>query len=657
MRPWINKEVLKAVKIKNRVYKKLCKKKFQDISLHNHYKDLRNTLTRTKKAAKKNYYHNLLQSSKGNIKKTWENINKITRRKKKPLNIPTEIDRKGKTIKDPQEVLNSLNTHFAEIGQAFNSENVKFDKIAQNLGESSLKSFLWENVTEKEISDIISNLNPNKATGWDDISIRLIQKLKHILAPVLCHLINQAFHQGTYPDFLKISKIIPVHKGGNKSNPSNYRPISLLSNINKIFEKIIYSRLYKFLETNKVIHQNQFGFRAGYSTAMAISTFQESLLNAFDKKKGTCAILLDLSKAFDTINRDIILYKLRWYGIRGNMWALIKSYLENREQFVKGDNRNSDRVCVNVGVPQGSVLGPLLFLIHINDIKAATNFHTINFADDTLLYMSFNSDESTDFIENIINKELNNIDKWLIENHLKLNTTKTKYMLFAPETLAWKTRRKIRIRIGQSTDIEQVDSYTYLGITIDTKLSWKPHIDKLRSKLLQALGILYRTRPYLDRKSLILLLHSLFMSHLKYGIICWGRATSKLPPLQILINKAMRCIYFRGPRENTDDLQKENKILRIEDMVKFEIGKFMFNYYNNLLPPTFNKYFINLSDAHHHNTRLAANNFRRPSKRTNYGLKTLSYLGVTTWEEIPDNCKTNNSIYSFSKKYKNLLLE
>ena len=280
------------------------------------------------------------------------------------------------------------------------------------------------------------------------------------------------------------------------------------------------------------------------------------------------------------------------------MWSLIKSYLENRKQYVNGDKLKSDDADVNVGVPQGSVLGPLLFLVHINDIKTTSNFKTINFADDTLLFMSFNKDESTELMENSINIELSKIDKWLLENHLKLNTKKTKCMIFAPEILAWKNRRKMRIKIGKSDEIEQVDSYIYLGMTIDTKLSWKPHIDKLRTKLSQTLGILYRTRPYLNRDSLFILLHSLFISHLRYGIICWGRDTSKTKPLQTMLNKAMRCIYFRGPRENTDNLLKQNKILQIKDMFKLEIGKFMFSYSQNLLPPAFENFFTNIQNTH-----------------------------------------------------------
>ena len=343
----------------------------------------------------------------------------------------------------------------------------------------------------------------------------------------------------------------------------------------------------------------------------------------------------------------------------------MKSYLENRQQFVSGAGFSSDSANVDVGVPQGSVLGPLLFLIHINDIKEVSNLKTINFADDTLLYNPFNNDASTESIEKVINTELGKVSKWLQENHLKLNTKKTKYMIFASEKSTWKNRRNMKIKIGQSEEIEKVDSYTYLGITIDSKLSWKPQINKLRTKLSQALGILYRTRPYLNKSSLILLLNSLFMSHLRYGLICWGRDAlleddkmpKKLQPLQILLNKAMRCIYYRGPRENVDDLLKHNEILRFKDMVKLEIGKFMYNYSNNLLPETFDHFFTNIRKTHSHDTRHANNNYCRPKKRTNNGLKTLSYLGAKTWAQIPDDLKANTSTFSCTQKYKQILLE
>ena len=210
-------------------------------------------------------------------------------------------------------------------------------------------------------------------------------KFNNLVSKVISELVNQAYYEGKYPNSLKLAKVIPIFKSGSKKLPGNYRPISILSNLNKIIEKVIYNRLYSFFTKNNVLNNSQFGFRANHSTVMALSEFVEGVLNRFDKGEAVCAILLDLSKAFDSVDRKILLNKLECYGIRGKMQLLIKSYLTERKQFVKFCGYESTCEKIHVGVPQGSVLGPLLFLIHINDLQNNTNLKVLNFADDTLL--------------------------------------------------------------------------------------------------------------------------------------------------------------------------------------------------------------------------------------------------------------------------------
>ena len=485
-RPWISKSIMKDIKTRNKTFDKLCKSNFQNKRLCNVYKEQRNNVTHKKFKAKKDYYQRILQYSKGDIKQTWKTINKITKRGKNKSNIPTEIEHDGLKINDPREVLNHLNTHFATVGNTFSSKKVDYSKISSYLNKTITNSFAWHDVSYIEILELLSNIKKKKSCGWDDISIPLIIQLKEPLSYILSVLINESFYQGIYPKSLKLAKVIPLHKGGNKKDPSNYRPISILTNFNKIFEKILYSRLYDFFEKNGVIYEGQFGFRKGHSTSMAASVFVEHVMNAWDQQKATCAIMLDLSKAFDTIDRGIVLHKLYNCGIRGNMRSLLSSYLENRTQFVSGTGLQSDTTNTEVGVPQGSVLSPLLFLIHLNDFERATNFKIINFADDSLLYKSF---DSTDNIEHILNKELINVDSWLTNNHLKINTKKTKFMFFSPNTKLWNKADNITLKINNNI-LEEVNNYKYLGLIIDNKLNWKHHIDSLHTKLSRTIGIL-----------------------------------------------------------------------------------------------------------------------------------------------------------------------
>ena len=520
--------------------------------------------------------------------------------------------------------------------------------------KSHCRSFAWYDITTTEIDNIIESLDSRKAPGADEVTVILIKKLKSWITPILCNLFNQSFYSGIYPNTLKVAKIISLHKGGTTTDPGNYRPISLLSIINKIFEKAIYTRVYTFLEKNNLINTSQFGFRQGHSTAMAISEFYERVLISQDQGKATVAVLLDLAKAFDSVNRSIVLYKLYKYGLRGSIWKLFNSYLEGRKQYVFNGLLRSSFTGVEVGVPQGAVLGPLLFLLHINDMKFSTNLKVLNFADDTLLYMCF---DQTEGVEDIINQELEKINKWLLGNQLKVNTSKTKFMLFHPRSKIWGNLSTMKLKIGQSEYLEKVEQYKYLGLIIDSQLTWAPHIKHLTSKLAKTIGVLFRTRHYLNRQSLFIIFNSLFLSHLRYGIICWGRCNkTTMKPLMTLMNRAIRCILFLDQRESCTPYFLQNKILIIPDMLKLEIAKFMYCYNNNLLPTNFQKYFTRSNTIHHHFTRFSLNNFQIPNHNSNRGLRSLSYLGANLWSKIPDNIKFKPSLHAFSSNYKTLLL-
>ena len=653
LKPWITRGILNSIKTRNRLYKEVCSSKFRDTDLLKFYKKFRNKLSHIKERSKRQYYEKLLLESKGDSRKTWEVIKNVIKSGKNKSTVPSQIEIDGKTLNNTHEILNSLNNHFATIGKDPHNTNVNLENVSSTLSHSQLNSFLWEEVTTSEISNIISNLDSRKASGSDEISIILLKKINKLISPILSELINQAVKNGVYPRCLKTAKVIPLHKGGSKLNPGNYRPISLLSNINKIFEKVLHLRLYSFLENHSIINDSQFGFREGYSTELAITEFNEHVIQSYDDNNATCAVLLDLSKAFDTVNREILLFKLRRYGIRGSMLELLKSYLDSRKQYVSGGDAKSDLAYVDVGVPQGSVLGPLLFIVHINDMKFSTNMNVLNFADDTLLYITFNNTRN---MENTLNIELDKINNWLYNNHLKINASKTKYMLFTPDTDNWKEIPDPEIKIGQSI-LERVYEYKYLGLIIDTKLTWAPHIKYITSKLSKTLGILFKTRYYLNTKSLYLILHSLFLSHIRYGILCWGKCyetTGK--PIEVLLNRAIRCIHFCNYRDNISKFYIEHNILQIQETFKLELGKFMFKYSKGLLPPKFNQYFTRTNTVHTHNTRHAKKNYFLPRKEKTKGQKSLQYAGVNLWSGIPDTLRDKFCVFSFSCSYKKYLL-
>ena len=379
----------------------------------------------------------------------------------------------------------------------------KFNKLPNfsiNGPRSYYKSFVWFEIHEKEISDIIKSLDSNKANGADNISVKMLKLINSHIAPIISKLINLAFEEGVYPSCLKLAKVLPIFKSGSKTVPGNYRPISLLSNINKIIEKAIYSRLYSFFSKYSILNSSQFGFREGHSTTLALSEFVEFTLTSFDKGNAVCGVLLDLSKAFDCEDREILLNKLEYYGVRGKMLKFLESYLTERKQFVDFAGHTSTCESIKAGVPQGSVLGPLFFLVYINNLQNNTTLKIINFADDTLLYTTFKKNTYKKDNE-YLNSQLKNVSRWLMDNRLRLNVNKTRYMLFHSGKIdIWKNIN-LDIKIGNST-ISKVNNYKYLGVTIDSNLKWSNHIKTLKTKLLKTIGILYKTQYYLNQNSL-----------------------------------------------------------------------------------------------------------------------------------------------------------
>ena len=288
------------------------------------------------------------------------------------------------------------------------------------------KSFFLTPATPKEVYNIILSLDLNKSVGPNSLPIFILKICNEFFSHYLSKIINTAFTTGIFPNLCKLAKVIPIFKKDDPLICNNYRPISLLPVFNKIFEKIIYTRMYEFLESNKLIYKQQFGFRSNHSTSHALISITESIKSYLDKHNFAAGIFVDLEKAFDTVNHEILCHKLNYYGIRGVTYELIRSFLTNRNVSVNGfDSSQLDLKC---GVPQGSTLGPLLFLIYINALNYALKFSSAShFADDTsIIYTSKNLKT----LETNINFDLKSVSEWLKSNRLSLNVGKTKLLLF-----------------------------------------------------------------------------------------------------------------------------------------------------------------------------------------------------------------------------------
>ena len=340
--------------------------------------------------------------------------------------------------------------------------------------------------------DTINRNISNKAVGPNSIPNMILHMIKTVIAEPLAKILNLSFETGIYIDKLKISRVIPIYKEkGNNLLTENFRPISLLSNINKIFEKIMHKRIYGFFEHQGLIYENQFGFRKNHSTTHALIDLTEEIRQTIDKNEFACGIFIDLQKAFDTVDHKILLNKLEHYGIRGiaNKW--FSSYLTNRKQFVSIMGHDSTIADIEFGVPQGSVLGPLLFLIYINDLNLAMKYSkTRHFADDTNLLIR---NAHLKQLQKQLNKDLKQLCHWLKANKLSLNTSKTELILFRHPNKKINYDLKVKINGKQ---LLQLNSVKYLGTLLDAHLNWSAHASSLALKLNRAAGMLAKVRHF-----------------------------------------------------------------------------------------------------------------------------------------------------------------
>ena len=535
----------------------------------------------------------------------------------------------GKRIHEQVQVGTEINNFFTGIGKQLAAAVPPANKTPESYVTEipDQGSFFLKPVSENDVLKVMRKIKTRKASGPDGLHPRYIKSVALIIAKPLTHIINKSIETGNVPHGMKVAKVVPAYKSGSRTKATNYRPISLLTVLTKVIESLVYDQVDRYLSIREILTDNQYGFRKEKSTKGALIRFINTVQKDLDNKKRAAAVYIDLKKAFDTVNHDILLKKLEIYGIRGHALGWFKSYLNDREQYVACGQAKSNMAAVNFGVPQGSNLGPLLFLIYINDLpKCLTNGQATLYADDTTIY---NTANHTNELQHKTNEDLKNLVEWFRANKLTLNTSKTYACMFGE-----KPTQEIEIKIGD-THINMSQSVKYLGVHVDSKLSWKAHIAYVANKINQTIGALYRVRHCLNTKAMKMIYYSLIHSHLLYCQEVWGTAyKSALVPLVVAQKKAIRMITKANYRASTAPLFKQLEIKPLIDEIKYRRALLSYEIVKN---PNVHQIQLNFEGhPHSHATRFSEKSLPLPRKRSErYGVRGIEYQLIKSFNELP----------------------
>ena len=652
LNPWMTRGLLQSRKHKD----KLGLRKLRNPTEYNikNFKIFISIYNKTIRAAKKNYYENKFKEVSKDIKRTWDITREALGTRKIKVGIPNYFKVDAQNIVGPQNIANGFNMFFSSIANELaNNITATTKHFSEFLGARMVDNFIFAPVTPQLIKIIVSKLKPKRSTGPDNISTKLLKEILPTIILPLCHIFNLSLQTGFIPVRFKTAKVIPIYKSGDKHLFTNYRPISLLSSFSKIIEKIVAQQIYAFLYSKGILYNHQYGFRRGHSTSHVLIQFLNKIHEALNKNvpEYTVGIFLDLKKAFDTVDHDVLLRKLDHYGFRGVSNTWFKNYLTGRFQYVCVDEVNSEKQEIKFGVPQGSVLGPLLFLIFINDLPNSSNFLTFLFADDTTLQLS--SDDAGHLFSQA-NEQLKEVSVWFQSNKLTLNTSKTRYAVFRSKSMGLPTN--LSLKIGNE-DISRIGvdmpekSFKFVGHIIDEHLNWTHHIRHVQNKISTGNFFLARAKNFLPCKILLNLYNCLVRPHLEYGILSWGGVgITKLKGILTTQKKAIRNVAGKPSNSHTDPLFNLLNSLKFKDLLRLNSAIFMYKYKNDLLPRSFQDMFTPC------NAPNRTNSYKVIKSRISFLDQFPNAYLPKTWNALSIPVKESQTLNVFKKTMKDTLL-
>lgn len=576
IKPWITTGLLRCIRNRDRMHERL-KREPDNMTLKITYMRYRNFINKLLKNTKRNYYKNMLLKAKNNTKCTWNVIKEIA-------NINTTNSNAKALLglhQDPKISTNLVNNFFVDMGKNL------ADAITRNqntptcpaLSYGQPDSMALLEVDVNEIEQLIMGLRRDCSVGWDGISSHILQQSRSVFVPLITHICQLALTSGVFPNAFKKATVHPIYKSGNKELVSNYRPISVLTTLSKILEKVLNKRLVNYLDSKNIIAANQFGFRKGISTEDAVDSLLENVVERLDGKEKCIGIFLDLSKAFDTVSIPILLHKLEHIGIRGLPLAIFRDYLQQRTQSVKIGEHISDEQNVVFGVPQGSILGPTLFTIYINDLCKLSVPHCsiYTYADDTALIITGPNWESA---RRNAEATLSSVMVWLSANLLTLNLSKTNYITFAMNNSTLPSHNEVVIKAHscpipchncQCLKLARATSIKYLGVHIDQFLKWDQHIKSLIPRIRTLIYVFKNLNCIADQTLLKRVYYALCQSILTYCITAWGGcAKTTLKHLEVAQRAVLKVMTRKPLRYPTSLLYADTSVMTVRQLFIFK---------------------------------------------------------------------------------------
>jgi hypothetical protein len=646
--PWINTNIIKLLKWKQNIegkIRKLSRKNLPHNNLESRLRDVEGKISTATCESMEIFYEK--KFSECNVKQSWELINELIGRKKGDNEF--ELVKNGSAVREKNEVASAFASHFKAISDNIRdtftcTTNYNRHNTLKNVNET----MFLEPVEKSEIRRLICNLDVSKSPGIDGVDAKMIKALGDKIEDVLYTVINSIFSTGIYPDMLKIASIRPILKSGSKIDIENYRPISVLPTLNKIVEKCLLSRLQKFLYRAGINDNYQFGFREGTGTDLALFELTHHINIALSQGRLAGVMFLDVQKAFDSLSHPTFLNKLECLGIRGLANNLIKSYFTNRLQYVKINDVFSECCDVDLGIGQGTNLGPFFFNINLDDFKnLQLKCEAFRYADDICVLFSFESGKFNEF-ESAIKHDYDLILKYHNDNGMQIHGGKSKIVIFKPRHLKSLSQCK-ELQMIDGSRVQIVNSHKYLGYTLDELMSHENQIESIKSKITPIINILSRLKWTLSSDLLKRIYFAHVHSHLTYVPFIFGNATDdRTAPIQTLQTRALRHVNKLSYDTPANEVFDKAKVLPLRAIQIQSTILIMYKIRYRLAKTNIK---FSLNEA---NTR-AAGSFRTESWKTNYLKFDLTRIGPRIFNKCP-TCLTSARIDYFKRKLKSVIL-